>query len=643
MTLITRKIVSSAAATLVFMFAPVVSSAATSNVSNFSAVKYLTTDPLLPSQLWDEMKDSAGFNEALDELGIKYENLINPQYANKYNAQDVNNPLFWLARTLNIYRSSDQGYYNIPVTEVHANGRERTTSHGRNAYFPTHFWGKKGEQIEIEMKDIPGDVSCSAAIDPDYSKPAAPKDVVGLTANKVNTYTLSQDALLVLSCQDQTKTMENVDKMIPFHIKSGGTRYPLFVFGLNSAAEWSAQVNAAKPSGNTFMFDGRSRFFVTTDKAKKVDGARIEKLMRESLLRSLTYDKLNGMDGSSWLHQPSRGLFVASYNNCCWANGGQGLTGIETTIPTTSGWGEWHEYGHHSQMGWSWSGLTEITVNLYSLAACYTTQGDVDIKKCHSSSGLNGFSWDQQAVGSLLNSGQTWDFNTEDQFRKATFFGELMTSWPQLYPKLGKAYREISQSNPKEVSSSQQKIDWFALNTSKIAGVNLNTYFQQWHIPVSTETSAQINALNLPQPKKTLHTYTATLTDNTPASLKISLPENAANIGFITNTPASGPTKLTWSETGYSSLYAQVMDSRGRKFRVKLRGTVSRGTCQSNTINSTITCSSGSSSFMSVEYLAKDNPLLPVGHYQGILHLIANDWHKTDWSANVDVSLSITQ
>lgn len=635
-----KRKVYSAFTALILSSVPAISSAEVITTTNNSTTQYTKTDPLPPNQLWNEMKDVPGFIEALDELGITYNNLTNEKYAEQYNALDVNDVLFWLARTLNIYRSSDQGIYNIPVTEIHDNGRNRTAGKGRNSYFPTHVWGKKGETITIEMKDIPENVSCSAAIDPNYVALTKPTDTVEMVANQLNTYTMEQDALLVLGCLDQTTTMEGADKMVSFTIRSGGTYHPLFVFGLDNAADWETQT-ATTPSGYTFMFDGHSRFVITTPKAQNADGTTILKVLRESLLRVMHYDKINGLDGSSWLHQPSRGLITATYNDCCWAQDGQGMTGIDTSIPSTSGWGEWHEYGHQWQTGWSWGGLTEITVNLYSLAACYTTLGDVDIKQCHSNSGLTGFTWDQQAVGSLLNSGQTWNFNTENQFRRATFFGELLTSWPQLYPQLGKAYREINQSNPKAVSSSQQKIDWFALNTSQIAGVNLNTYFQQWGIPVSADMIAQINALNLPQPKKTLHTYTAELTEYQPVLLKMEEPEQAINIGFIANSPDIGPTSLTWKENGETPVYVPVLDNRGRRFAIKLRGEASHGECGNDSLNSAVSCSSGKNTFLHLAYVEEDNPLLPAGNYQGVLHLIANDWHKSDWSANVNVTISI--
>lgn len=597
--------------------------------------------------MWQQYEHNSGFQDALEELGIDYKNLINPDYASTYNAKDVNNPLFWLQRTMIIYGDAENGHYKIPVTEVHAAGRNRTTSHGRNSYFLTRTWGKKDENVTLRLGDIPQNVSCYAAIDPNYEKLAGPADTdtLKLAANSKTTYTFSHDALLVVGCQDNTKKMENVDKFVSVDVVSGGTDHPLFIFGLNSINEWKSQAQTVTPSNYHFMFDGRVRYVASHAIAQKSVSKNILQMLRESLLRTITFDKLDGLDGSSWLHQPSRGQLFATYQSCCWANGGQGLTGIGfgSSIPETPTWGDWHEYGHHFQMGWSWSGLTEITVNLYSLAACYTTLGEVDVKSCHSSRNLTGFTWDQQAVGTLLNSGQTWNFNTEDQFRRATFFGELMTSWPELYPALGKAYREVNLNNPTLVNTSQKKIDWFTLNASKFTGVNLNHYFQQWNIPLSVEASAAIEALKLPQPQKVTQTHVASLSATSAAKVKVLAEEQTQNIGFITNTPKAGPTSLVWGQQGNTPLYAQVVDNRNRTFIVKLRGQTSHGGCASYTVNSTIGCSSGTSAFLKVTYSAEDNPLLPQGSYNGVLHLIARDWHNANWTQNVNIDLAITK
>ncbi|EPE4034282.1 MULTISPECIES: M60 family metallopeptidase [Enterobacter cloacae complex] len=595
--------------------------------------------------MWDEWKNNPGFTEALDELGIDYNNLINPAYASTYDVQNVNNPLFWLNRTLKVYGEAEQGRYQIPVTEVHGNGTNRTTNGGRNNYFLTHTWGVKGENVTLRLGDVPQNVSCYAAVDPNYEGIVGPANELILNANGDTTYTFSQNALLIVGCQDKTKKMENIDTFVSVDIVNGGTYHPLFIFGMNDRAEWRQQAQATTPSGYHFMFDGRTRFVASQAIAQNSATKNIEQTLRQSLLRTITYDKVDGLDGSSWLHQPSRGLLFVSYQSCCWANSGQGLIGVggDSSIPETPSWLDWHEYGHQFQMGWSWSDQGEVTVNLYSIAACYTTLGDTDFKNCHSNEGFYGFGWDQHAVGTLLKSGHTWNFAKEDLFRRASFFGEIMTSWPQLYPALSKAYREVNQNDPTLVNSSQKKIDWFTLNASKIAGVNLNQYFQQWNIPLSAEAIAAINALNLPQPKKVAKTFTGSLNGSSPITIEVPAEDNTVNIAFVTNTPKAGPTSLVWVEDGETPLYAQVVDSRNRTFIVKLRGQNSHGGCNIHSVNTAVNCNSGTSAYLRIAYKAEDNPLLPQGSYTGVLHLIANDWHNTDWTANVNVDLSIVK
>lgn len=601
-------------------------------------------NPVDPNAMWEKYQNNPGFQQALDELAISYDNLVNPAYASTYDAKNPDNPLFWLNRTLTIYENAEQGRYQIPVTEAHEEGRDRTAGKGRNNYFLTHTWGKKDDRVTLRLGEVPQNVSCSAAIDPEYEHPRGITGVQALNANTETTYTFSQDALLVVGCEDQTKKMENTDQLISVDIVQGGTYHPLFIFGLHDTTEWKRQAEAPTPSGYHFMFDGRVRFVANQDIAQQSANNNILQTLRQSLLRTITYDKLNGMDGSNWLHHPSRGLLFATYQSCCWANGGNGLVGIgQNPINETPDWLDWHEYGHQFQVEWSWDDQSEVTVNLYSLAACYTTLGDVDITQCHPNEGLSGFSWDQQAVGTMLNSGQTWDFNSEEVFRRATFFGELMTSWPQLYPALGKAFREIHHSDSAKVDTSQEKIDWFMLNASKISGVNLNSFFQQWNMPLSAEAISEINALNLPQPIKVAKTFTGYLTETSAAQVTIPGEENTINIAIVTNTPTAGPTSMVWAEYGETPLYAQVVDSRNRTLIVKLRGQIQHGVCTIHTVNSAANCYSGTDNYVSVNYKAEDNPLLPPGSYTGVLHLMARDWHNKDWTANVNVNLAIVK
>lgn len=151
---------------------------------------------------------------------------------------------------------------------------------------------------------------------------------------------------------------------------------------MNDRAEWRAQAQATTPSGYHFMFDGRTRFVASQVIAQNSATKNIEQTLRQSLLRTITYDKLDGLDGSSWLHQPSRGLLFATYQSCCWASGGQGLTGIggDSSIPETPSWLDWHEYGHQFQMSWSWSDQEKLP-STFILSLHVTPHSAIPISK----------------------------------------------------------------------------------------------------------------------------------------------------------------------------------------------------------------------------------------------------------------------
>ncbi|MBS0970435.1 hypothetical protein JK232_16210 [Nissabacter archeti] len=601
---------------------------------------------------WWNYQYSGGFKEAIAQLGLTIDQMTANYQEMDARAKNPNDPLFWLKRTLEIY-PAQQNQYHIPVTEKMSG---RTTGHGRNTYFLTRTYGRQNDTIAIETGNIPEGVACYAANDAaiNFSKITGPADVQPLEANRINHYKVLQDGLIVLSCQERdNQSMAHVDQNVTMKILSGGAAQPLFIFGQHTQHEWAAFSTQPTPSGQTIFFDGRTRYIANNKLAAASSGTDILHTMHEHLLRTLTFDKLNGLDGASALHQPSRGLFYASYNACCWANGGHGLTaiGFKATIPAESSWGEWHEYGHHYQMGWSWSGMTEITVNLYSLAACYRQLGNVDVKECSSSKGLTGFSWDQQAVGSLLKSGQSWNFETEpDQFRRATMFAELMTSYPEMYPQLGKAYREsFSYDKDKAlINDKQEKIDWFVTNASRFSGHDLRAFFDLWTLPYSAAAGEQIAALKLPQPAQPVATYEATLahTGSTPTTAKLKIENNTdrKGIGFVANSEKVGPRALIWSGENESRLHTQVVDVQNRAFTVTLRGKRAMGGCSGHAVNTAAVCGSSDAGIhLSVSYHPEDNPHLPAGDYHGTLPLIATAWGNPAWTANVNIPLSISK
>lgn len=601
---------------------------------------------------WENYQFSDGFKEAVAQFGLTVEQMNANAGEMETRAKDPNDPLFWLKRTLEIY-PAQQDLYNIPVTEENGVMRNRTTQWNRNPYFLTREYGKSGETITIKTAKIPAGIACYAAMQGNMGSFDGPDGVKALASDSVNTYVMPHDGILMLGCPDYNQDMSTMDTVVPMQILSGGSqRHPLFIFGLNSQSEWADFAQQVTPSGYGVFFDGRTRYAASQKKMHASANTQILQTMRENLLRSISYDKLNGLDGSSALHQPVRSLFMASYDACCYASSGSGKLGIgfEGTIPTSHNWGAWHEYGHQYQMGWSWGGLGEVTVNLYSLAACYKQRGHVDVAQCHPNLTNMGFSWDQQAAGNFLKSGQSQHFDTESNvFRRLTMFGQLLTSYPEMYPQLGKAYREAYNrgANKKALDENQEKIDWFVVHASRFSGHDLREFFTRWGLGYSAAAGEQIAAMNLPQPAQPATTYEKPLVHNgstpTTVSLEIINKNLTHGIGFIANTAKIGPRNLVWYQNGDTTLHTQVVDAQNRPFTVALRGKKLTGGCAYHSVNSAVTCASGADIHFSVTYYPEDNPHLPAGEYQGSLPLIASDWHDPAWSANVNIPLTISK
>lgn len=607
------------------------------------------------SAWWTPYKESKAFNETLDEFGMTYQQLDASPDKTLSRSADVNDVLFWQKRTMAIYADAKENTYHIPVVEEHDNARHRTTVDGRAPGFFTYYYARVDDTMTLRTENQPDDVKCMSYLENDYQHPGG-VDEVKLTPNGETTITFKHKGVVLLECRgvSESASLNHMNTLVTLHIVStSAAEHPLFILGINTLEEWKNISQQATPSGQTLLFDGRSRYYAANNVAKASKDHNIEQTLREHLLNTLRYDKLNGIDGKSSIDEALRGMNIATYNSCCWAQGGDGRIGIGFggSIPTQTSWGEWHEFGHENQMQWSWDGLDETTVNIYSIAACRATRGEVDVKTCHENLQYNGFSWDQQAVGNFLKSGQTWNLDKEDDvFRKLMMFAELETSWPDIYPAIGKAYREINDYNNgyNKVDSNQEKIDFFVVNASKYSGHDLREFFTRWGVDYSADADDQIAKMKLPQVIEPSEEWQAALElqkgqTSTETDLVIENTATRYNTGFVANSSAIGPTSLIWSDPDwtYTTVTVPVVDKRNRQFFVKLRVQRYAGLCDTKKMNDAVGCSQGSTTTLITRYYVSDNPELPAGEYHGALHLIALDWHQQDWSGNANVTLHI--
>ncbi|MBG9735369.1 NPCBM/NEW2 domain-containing protein [Paenibacillus alvei] len=366
--------------------------------------------------------------------------------------------------------------------------RERRFINARKIYQPTGLYAKPNEQIKIEVS---GDKPITAVIgihrhDKEWALfyPLQPG---------INTISSPNGGLLSFD-------NSNNEGSIHVNVVSGGSPVPFFVLGKNTKADWQAMMNAY-PNAPSVVLQSERALFVFYYAT-----ARDYILNQDPIPVLQTYDKfITAQDQISGLsssdsdprHRLDRHLigFIESENTIpgayAYANWDGAIMPKDTGASadaldlTRTGWGQYHEAGHLRQLApWNWDGMTEVNVNIYSIAAKKAlkpteparSQGDY----------LAAFTFVDQPTK-----------NFSDSTSKLEMLWQLNLAFgDNFYPQLHRLYREMA--NADLPTTDDQKKQAFILNTSKVAQYDLTPFFDKWGLPATNETKNKINALNLP-------------------------------------------------------------------------------------------------------------------------------------------------
>ncbi|MCS3409311.1 M60 family metallopeptidase [Serratia sp. AKBS12] len=152
---------------------------------------------------------------------------------------------------------------------------------------------------------------------------------------------------------------------------------------------------------------------------------------------------------------------------------------------TEDGWGPWHELGHHYQLDdVRWDGLGEVTVNIVSL---------------YVQSALNGRATRLDSIWPELFEyfkEHDKDYSRLGLFHQVAMFWQLTLAFGRdFHARLGQRYRILKATE--RPRNSNEKIQRFILECSRVSGFNLLTFFEQWGLPVLPETVQEINNMEL--------------------------------------------------------------------------------------------------------------------------------------------------
>ncbi|OFD94435.1 Fibronectin type III domain protein [Bacillus mycoides] len=283
-------------------------------------------------------------------------------------------------------------------------------------------------------------------------------------------------------------------------IKTGGESTPFFELGKHTKQDLVNMLDTY-PNGHAVELKGeRALITASPERVKKyllgsnTDPVELLKKIDEAIRIE---DRVSGLSEEEadkhYVHfvedNHSKDYYMYAYPNRTAYVGDAIQNVLDINKFTKDGWGPWHEMGHQRQQTpWLWDGLMEVTTNIYSMS--------VQRAFGHPSRLENGT---YEKAFAYLNKPQSEkDYNKiDDVFVKVAMFWQLdLVFGEEFYPKLHQLYRSI----PKEElpKTSDEKIQGFIYNTSKVAKQNLLPFFDQWGLKASQETRQKVEALNNP-------------------------------------------------------------------------------------------------------------------------------------------------
>ncbi|MER5277252.1 M60 family metallopeptidase [Streptomyces sp. NPDC002809] len=292
--------------------------------------------------------------------------------------------------------------------------------------------------------------------------------------------------------------------------RSGTVPMPVFTLGSTTEAGYQEQLDTLTTSPWVELHGPNTIMTLTREGALLYRGEDHAALLRlvETIIDS--HARISGLDGSKPVHRRKAGPYhfteVSKVPTGVGAYATHGYNGFPrayldraTTVEglRTRGWGLYHELGHlHQQMAYKAGGMTEVTVNIYSLAAQRTLKQPSNLLTVDPATGLTAFQTSRAKFGTA---GLTYE-KSFGAYEKLVPLRQLELAFgDDFWPRLHKLVRE---ENPQsDYTENAKRYRALATYSSRIAGHDLTDFFvNTWAFPVDAVGRAELAALNLPQP-----------------------------------------------------------------------------------------------------------------------------------------------
>ncbi|SAK51024.1 hypothetical protein AWB76_01493 [Caballeronia temeraria] len=285
-------------------------------------------------------------------------------------------------------------------------------------YHPSGLYVSKGESVVIDVNGLASDGPDGLVVMIGNKngffrrQPAGDPQRILATEGR-NTFVASRDGLLYFEYIDSGFN-ERPRTSIDVFVREGGKPAPFYIEGTTTSVEWRAMLQRYADAPLVEMVGKRTMFTVTRAMYDKA-GAADPGVLLGYVERIMGYhDDVSGLDGSSALDAPSplrvhfvqdaistRAELQGAYLYATYYMIGLPMNSAAETLlkPVKADqWGVWHEMGHmYQQWDWTWPGVTETTVNIYSLHALERLARRCSPRCCKSSMrAANGIAWNSR-------------------------------------------------------------------------------------------------------------------------------------------------------------------------------------------------------------------------------------------------------
>lgn len=381
--------------------------------------------------------------------------------------------------------STNSGYSNVNVrvigqgtAEDHRIRQARSRRHSE--YQPTGIYVTKGERLEISA----------------YGSPMNVVAVIGVPEIETPTYyALPSEFNIIEATNTGLLSFINQNKVghIDLLISSVNARVPTFELGVTSNDDWARQM-IEYSNAPIVQLTGQRAIIVVRYLSAKNHLSNPEKLMAYYDQFIQYQDVLSGIcqhGTADYAIDPNKLFYVEADRLFMFAaDGHMGFTGPTAlsallSSDTANGWGPWHESGHQRQltpMTWtSGSGMTEVTVNLYSMAVQEAFDGRA--------SRIDEY---YPVMKEYLKNNHRAFNDIPVVFHKLVILWQLrLTFGSSFYPQLHQRYR-MMQDKPTE---NEDKIQRFMVETSLLSQFDLTVFFDRWGLYPNHQTLMDLEHL----------------------------------------------------------------------------------------------------------------------------------------------------